>query len=365
MNLKELFQNKLFKMLAIVIGVLLVLIVIIVVFASLQGGRLSSFSALESKMVAAAKSYYENNTDKLPGQVGGKAEVDSATLAQENYLKDLDEISPKGSTCSGRVIVKNVNQKYFYQAFVSCGDKYQTTTLTDYIKSHENTVTVGAGLYTLNGNSIYRGENPNNYIKFANRVYRIVRIYSDGTMDIIATEYTTRTTWDDRYNQDRNRNDGINDYTVSRVRDTLLAYVNSTSFTDIDRSMLEPHSLCLGKVSENTAVTLDMECSKTLDGQVIGLLPASSYMYASLDATCRTISDGTCQNYNYLQVDYSWWTLTANNSDTYRAHSIQSQSSIYTTRCSTKSFPREVLRITENAVYVSGNGTSQDPYVIK
>lgn len=364
-KLKELWKNKLFRMLALVIIAILAIIIIVVIVLSVRGLRVSSYSALEQKMIASAKNYYQNNLDLLPKEVGGKAEVDASTLATNKYMKDIVNISPRNTTCTGKVVVKNVNKGYFYQAFIDCGDKYKTTTFSDYIKSHVMPVTIGDGLYENAGSYIYRGENPDNYVKFAGRVYRIVQINTDGTIEIISTSKTDRVVWDDRFNQERNNNDGINDYAVSRVRDTLLTHVNSNAFTDMDRSMLEPHSLCTGRVAETALSTPGMECSSTVDGQVIGLLPVSSYVYASLDASCQTPTSGTCQNYNYLGASYSWWTLTADSDNSYKTYMVQLESSARNTRAAASAVAREVLRLTENAVYVSGTGTETDPYVIK
>lgn len=364
-DIKELMNNKMFKMLAMVVASILVLVIVIMLVLSLRVKRVSGYAALEEKMISAAKDYYGENLDALPKEVGGKVEVDSATLTAGKYMKNITDLSPKGSVCSGKVVVKNVNQGYFYQAFVDCGESYQTTTFSNYIKSHVNTVAVGTGLYENGGNYIYRGESPNNYIKFAGRIYRIVQVNVDGTIQMIATEKSDRVVWDDRYNQEREDTVGINDYRVSRLRDTLLSKVNSKMFSDSDRNMLEPFSICLGKVTEDTEVSLGMECSDTLDGQVIGLLPISSYIYASLDATCKTALDGTCQNYNYLETEYNWWTITGDAANTYKAYVVQMNSSAYNTRTASNAVAREVLRLTENSVYVSGDGTLENPYVIK
>ena len=366
MNIKEIMEKKIFKILSLIIGVILVLIIVVIIVMSLTGGRASSYQQLENKLISAAKSYYQDNKDKLPVTLGKTTEVSDVTLTEGKYIKNMEKLSPKGSTCSGKVVVKNVNNGYFYQAFVNCGSSYNTTVISDYIRSKTSTVTVGAGLYENSGNYVYRGENPNNYIKFADRLYRIVKINSDSTIDIISTEKKDRVVWDDRYNQDRESEDGINTYSISRVRDALLAYVNSDSFSDSERSMLEPHTLCIGKMNEETEVGYGSECSETLENQIIGLLPLSSYVYASIDATCRKPLDGTCQNYNYLtEVEFNWWTLTADASSTHRVFSVSAESSAYTTRASSLSNPREVLRLTNNTVYVSGTGTQTDPYIVK
>lgn len=365
MDIKKLLENKLFRILALAVVGVIFLVIIIVIVMSARGKRLTGYEALEEKLISVAKEYYQDNQDQLPKEIGGKVEVQSTTLTQEKYMKDIAKISPKGATCNGRVVVKNVNQKYFYQAFVDCGEDHQTTTLSNYVKKNEQIVSSGSGLYENNGSYIYRGELLNNYLKFAGRLYRIVQFNHDGTVQIISTERTERIVWDDRYNQDREENSGINDYRLSRVRDTLLNRVNSDAFSDVDRNMLEPFGLCVGKVLSDAPVALGSECSDVLDGQVIGLLPVSSYVYASLDASCKTPLDGTCQNYNYLVSNYNWWTATGDITNTYKTFVVQMSGSLYNTRSSSEAVVREVLRLTENVVYVSGNGSLENPYIIK
>lgn len=365
-KIKELMENKLYKMIAIVIGVVLIFVIIILVVMLLMGGRSSNFSQLEEKIVSAGKKYYNEHSELLPKNVGESSEVDAAVLAENKYMKSIDKLSPKGSTCSGKLVVKNVSNNYFYQAFVNCGDSYSTISIGDYIKAHESTVDIGTGLYQNNGSYIFRGEEPNNYIEFADRIYRIVKINEDSTLDVIATEKKTRVSWDDRYNQDRKGNEGINDYSVSRVRDYLLEYINSDDFSDDDRSMLEPFSVCIGKVGDGSLNIYGEECNSTLDNQIIGLLPVSSFSYASLDSNCTSVTSGSCANYNYLsKTTYNWWTSTADSESSHRVYSINGSSSAYLSRAASYGNPREVLRITSNAVYVEGNGTETNPYVIK
>lgn len=358
-------ENKLFKMLAIIIGVILLLVIIIVIVMALMGGRVATYQQLEDKLIVAAKSYYKNNSSMLPTTLGSTTEVSDVTLVEGKYIKSMDKLSPKGSVCSGKVVVKNVNNSYFYQAFVNCGDSYNTTVISDYVKSHTSVVTSGTGLYANNGNYVYRGEKPENYIKFANKLYRIVKINSDSTIDIINTESKNRVLWDNRYNLESRYEDGINNYSLSRIRDSLLKYINSKVFSDQERSMLEPHSICIGKSTSNTDYVYGSECSETLDNQIIGLLPLSSYVYASLDSNCVKTTSGSCRNYNYLVTDFDWWTLTADTTTTRRVFAIGRGGSASLSKASTIHIRREVLRLTDKTVYVSGSGTETDPYIVK
>lgn len=367
-DIKELLSNKMFKMLLIVIMVIILIIVGISVFFAIKGTRVKSYEKLDTIVLNAGKKYYNSNTDLLPKEIGSEATVDATTLASEGYMKNLDNISPKGSVCTAEVKVINVNGNYHYASNLDCGSSYKSSNLTDYILTNEAVVAAGDGLYQDGSDYVYRGEYPNNYIEFSDELYRIVSINEDKSITIINSERektSIRSVWDDRYNPDRKYNDGINDYTVSRIKDNLLDYLNGESFTDSDRSMLMYQNLCIGKVGEEN-INRNQECSQTFDNQIVGLLPISNYKYASLDINCTGATSASCQNYNYLaKFNANWWTITGGTARTSFAYAIQSSGKPYTSTCSNGAYLREVLRLTNNVMYVSGNGTIESPYVIK
>ena len=132
-------------------------------------------------------------------------------------------------TCTATVIVSYAGGEYRYTPLLNCGDKYKTITLTSYIKDNEQKVFNGSGLYDLNGELVYRGENPNNYVEFANKEWRIVKITNDQVV-LILNEKNERVVWDDRFNANRNNNDGINNFSVSRIKDSLTSLYNNEKF---------------------------------------------------------------------------------------------------------------------------------------
>ena len=366
MNFRKLLENKMFMMLMGGIVVLIIVIIVVSIMSSFNTGRVRSFSELEAKLASAARDYYKKEASRLPKTVGSTTTISASSLTSSGYIKNLESISPKGSTCSGEVVVKNVNGNHLYQAYLNCGSDYSTERASNYILDNTSVVSSGVGLYKQGDNYYYRGENPNNYITFAGMEYRIVKINQDGTMDIIANEKRTRSEWDDRYNNERESNVGVNNYSLSRAKDYLLAFINSESFSDSDRLMMEPFSLCVGKVSENSAYSLEQECSSKIDNELVGLLPLSNYLYASLDSSCQSVMDGSCENYNYLANYVSnWWTQTADADSTYKVYDIYSGGGLGLVRASNSYSLREVIRLTDQVVYVSGNGTETAPYVIK
>ena len=52
----------------------------------------------------------------------------------------------------------------------------------------KKTINIEDSLYNINGTYYYRGENPNNYIRFNDEVWRILHIGQDGCLKIIRTQ---------------------------------------------------------------------------------------------------------------------------------------------------------------------------------
>ena len=53
----------------------------------------------------------------------------------------------------------------------------------------------GDGLYLVNGNYVFKGKNVDNYILISNILFRIIRINSDKTIDVVMDEYVNRLEW--------------------------------------------------------------------------------------------------------------------------------------------------------------------------
>ena len=115
-------------------------------------------------------------------------------------LKSLDKLLKKGLTCDGKVNINNNNGYYLYQPVIKCSDGYETNLLYKKIIDDNKTVTSGNGLYKMNDYYLFRGENLNNYVKFANKNWQIVRINNDNSLRLILIYNVESVVWDNRYN---------------------------------------------------------------------------------------------------------------------------------------------------------------------
>lgn len=356
----------------IIAGVFIVSIIIILFGGALIYNKFfykKSYSEVETIMLNATKSHFKKHEDKLPQNINDTITLTDDTLVKNeemnsiaSYLKDDD------NSCTGEVTVTNINGDYRYTAMLDCGEVYKSENFMDYVKENVSVVTSGDGLYELNDELVYRGENVNNYIKLGGKTYRIVK-FTDGRPVIIYTDKSSSTEWDDRYNTEKEENTGINNYEVSRMRDYLNSlYENNGEdaiLTKSARLLVTQYDLAIGKRNDSdTDKTGATEKAKVLTEQYIGLLPISDFLNASLDANCTNTVSKSCSNYNYLsKYKYTWWTITASSENTYRVYRINDEAS--DANASSTAYVRPVFYLAKDAIYVSGDGSKANPFIIK
>ena len=98
-------------------------------------------------------------------------------------------------TCSLQVNSKVTIEKS--SAPTPTPDPTPTESGLDVIKNH--VVTSGTGLYKVGNRYIFKGENPNNYIKKGNDLYRIISIESNDTVKVIKDEPISNIIYDPGY----------------------------------------------------------------------------------------------------------------------------------------------------------------------
>ena len=363
-------KKKLMRMMLIIVGILVVFLIIILIFSLLGSGN-KSYEEIEQDLKNAAIEYYEVQSGLLPQEEGETVTVRASTLADAELMKPLSELR-EGENCSGRVEVTKVGDNIIYTPYLECGDKYTTKELYKAVLE-QKIVTSGNGLYDLNGEKVYRGDDVNNYVSLDNDIYRIVKVTSDNKLLLILNEVdsTMSSYYDDRYNPAKKFNSGFNDYRISRVNDYLDDLYNGKKDIKIlsknDKEKLVSFNLCIGKRNETeTNNTNAIECSDVLENQMIGLLTVSDYMNASLDANCKATTDKSCQNYNYLRLkETEWWLLTGNAANDYEAYVVKSNGYIDINTTSGYKKIRPTIMLNNNVMIKSGNGSASNPFILK
>ncbi len=363
-------KKKLMKVMLIVLGFLVFLLIVILIISVVSNGN-KSYEEIEKELKNAAIEYYKVQSGLLPREEGETVTVKAKTLADAGFMKPLSELR-KNESCSGRVEVTKIKDNIVYTPYLDCGDNYTTKELYKAILE-QGIVTTGAGLYDMNGEKVYRGDDVNNYVSLDKQVFRIVKVTSDNKILLILNEIdsTMSSYYDDRYNPIKQFNSGFNDYKISRIYTYLDNLYNGKGeiqlLSDNDKEKLTPFNLCIGKRTPTEIVNNNtVECSDVLENQMIGLLTVSDYINASLDTNCKATTDKSCQNYNYLELkNIDWWLVTGNSLNNYESYIVKMSGYIDETTTSSYKKIRPVIMLNNNVMIKSGDGSVSNPFILK
>ncbi len=368
-NFKNMFKDKQNRKMSLTfIGIMLGLILLIVIIANIMNHKVT-YTSLENKLENAAYNYLQDHLEKAPTSSIPKVVIDTNDLVAGKYIKKLSKYI-KDPSCTSNVVVEYNGGELKYQAYLTCKD-FKTSKFVDILKNNNEKNVFGDGLYEINNEFIYRGQDPDNYLKFAGNLYRIIKIDENNKIYIILDDLDIEEAddlydvFDDRYNSETESERGINNYTLSRALNNLNnIYINK--FKDYNK-YLTKFDLCIGKRNEESLSNDgSLECKEKMEEQSIGLLPMYDYMRASLDSSCITPTNDECQNYNYLaDLEEKWWTLTGDSDNTYSVYYIRYSGAPENDYAIEKAYYRYVLALDKDILYSSGEGTEESPYEIR
>ncbi len=360
------------KKLIIGMGIFMLVIIFLLMFVSCTtGSKVYTYEEVEDLLVTKVMNKYKDS-DYLPKD-NSRLEVNINDLISNGDMKNINEYVGNQDSCSGKVTIINNNGYYLYVPYINCGSKYKTNTLYDKLVNDSVTST-GNGLYKVNDEYIFKGDNVNNYVSIEDTTYRIISINSDESIKLMNMSKGDKVSavWDDRFNIDKNMDFGINNYSLnglnSRIKDTLESmYSGNEYFSDVEKAYFIPYEYCIGKrslsESDNSG---NIECSIKSEKYPIGLLSLYEYYRATLDGNCNGIESESCANYNYLSSDDlgSIWTMTADKDSSYRVYKI-SNGKPGLSNASNLGNIRVVINVNGELVVESGNGSKDNPYIIK
>ena len=234
----------------------------------------------------------------------------------------------------------------------------------------QDIVTSGDGLYEdvyEKGWYVYKGTDPNNYIKFDNgEMWRIVSKEKDGTYKIIKNDLLKIQEWDitgGTY--------GSNNW--SRPAD-LNAYLNGEYYNSLDSSIKSyavSHNWGIGAVTYNNndlTSQINDENNTTWNGE-IGLISASDYLRANTNTEqCGTHklnqeNPSICKETNWLFAE-DYWTISAYASDDHHVFIIHSSGGLDTYFANYQEKQVRPALYLNFDVKITGKGSINEPYKI-
>lgn len=191
----------------------------------------------------------------------------------------------------------------------------------------------GSGIYRESGVYVYKGKDANNYIKFSNLIWRIIRTNSDGSLEIILDDSVNALAWDFEGNSssDSDINKYLNDIFV-KVLNTK--YLSKTTICNDEMESIDKFS-CNDKNNEG----------------YVKLLSANEFL--------NTVADGATYIANENELvwlgtkgteDLVWHTNGSN-------ISTSVQNSAY--------YVKPVVTIKNSTALLSGEGTKEKPFIIE
>lgn len=339
-----------------IIGIIAVLLISMLVLSSCTAG--SNYEGIEKKLIKAAEDYVNEKSKVEPGN---QLVITSDQLVSGGYIKSLDKL--KDDNCSATVLAMNNGGVMNYLPNLVC-DNYETKTLKTTIID-DSLVTKEDGLYAMDGEYVFRGKKVNNYVKFAGKTWRILKIDKNGNIRLIDTaESDQYVMWDNKYNTETDYTTGENDYKTSFIRD----YLNTEykKYKDTTKKHIVPADVCVGeRMKNNLVISYDVDCSEKLEKEYVSLINPTDYAIASLDEDCKQINDGSCVNFNYMYNTITGtWTTNPIANDTYEVI-LYSPGHFSATEASDSNRYNLVIHISGSELYISGNGTIDEPYVIE
>lgn len=348
-------KNKGFTLVEL-IGVIVIIAIIAAISFQAINNRIKSsekklWETQENNIIEAAKKYMLDNSNLDEDHVNTIC-VKVSSLQTAGYLENGKIIDPKTKAevnKVGYVSIKynfDTNQyNYYYTAICT-----ESTIVPIYksILANENlkVATSGDGLYETTDSYVYRGANPNNYLKIGTTTWRILSIDKESKMvKIINLSGNTSKVWDDNLITELN-SDFNTGSTYDAFRDSI--YVNSKwSKENIDKL-------------DSALIVKSIE-KQSNDYQTIGLLTVGEYIDASLNKNCY--SNNSCNS--YLSVNKNYWLLNKTSNDKNWYVSSANKLENKTPSSNDLYDINQVLYLgIDNQLNVSGNGTSSNPYVL-
>lgn len=288
--------------------------------------------------------YYQNNANDLSGQFTNQSEINNTVdlnnkdKKKEKNKKEKKRLKKWEKWFIGLNIIMILGfiglylgrAIYYYNEFnvIKPNDK-----LVELLTKENNIAYSGDGLYQKDDLYYYRGKNVNNYVYYSGRLFRIVSI--DDNVKLISNDIDTTLVWGYESNyQDSYVNKWLNN-----------DYYNSLSQGEFE---LIKSSLC-----NSTIDISNYTCSETIEENV-GLLTTEEYIRAMG-------SD------SYLNINKYWWTL--NYDEDNMIYYVNNEGTINNISHSVDTYysygVRPVINLSRDITYLKGEGTFDNPYVIK
>lgn len=210
---------------------------------------------------------------------------------------------------------------------------------------------------------VYRGSDANNYLKYSNKIWRIVSIEPDGSLKLLDYAYVRIVNWDIN---------GEDNWPTS----TLKVFLNGnylTTIVDVSQIVSGMWKSTIVRPSGSTEGVSMTELNEAYQQQQddvtsysqVGILSIGDYANAASKDACRDhiLTETGC--YSWLS-QYKGWTLNINgDSEGNSAFYMDTSGALVDGLVTSAQKVYPVVILDRNNVILMGNGTVDDPYILK
>lgn len=226
---------------------------------------------------------------------------------------------------------------YKYHEIEKTERKAAVSIFNEAIIANNDLVKKGTGLHRDKDGYYFKGDPSNNYVKFANRLYRIIRVNKDGSVKVISNELVA------------NFMNGENTYNNGNIRKFLEKTDDKNSGVYYDTIP------GIDKYLVKTTYTID----KIVDSKINpGTTDYSDYI-TTLGVNDYAKAGGMD---SYLNISKYFFTTSVNDQD--KIITIDNTGSITGVDKASSNGVRAVFTFKKNLNYSGGKGTEEDPYII-
>lgn len=205
------------------------------------------------------------------------------------------------------------------------------TLLSNGISGNSEIVYEGKGLYIASGNYLYKGDVDNNYVKYNNMLWRIVKINKDNTIDIILDDYINILPW----------NSEITNFSKSEIYN----YLNNEFLNNLDTKMLVKTSFCDETLEDLTKTNCDVQ----KNDNYVRLLDVASFLNSVKDKKSYLVNSDEIIWLSDFNKEKVWHTNGTNVSQS---------------NANTFYEVKPVVKLKNTVTYKEGDGTIDKPYIV-
>lgn len=198
------------------------------------------------------------------------------------------------------------------------------------IASSSSVATEGSGLYKDSVHYVFKGSEVDNYVKYRNQLWRIIKIYQDGSTELVLDNAHNMLMFNKEYSS----------YKDSDIRQ----FLNNEYVKGLNLSDLANVSFCEDTIDDITKVT----CETSYDEDYVRLLGINDFINSKVD------------NSTFINIEENVWLYNTSSDKVWNTNGAN----ISNADATSNFYVKPVIRLKNSTPLLGGKGTKENPYIV-